>query len=51
MQRIGLVGVACTLIGLIGYALAVVEPYPGRELTLILILVGVTMAAVGGAIS
>jgi hypothetical protein len=47
MKRTFVVGAATTLAGLGGYAIGVGSPYPGRELSLVGIMVGITVAAVG----
>jgi len=50
MDRVTWLGVACTGLGLVGYLVGVLTPYPGRELTIVAVLVGVTLLSVGGAI-
>lgn len=42
-----MVGVGTTLAGLAGYALGVATAYPGRELSLVGVMVGITLTAVG----
>jgi len=48
MHRLRLLGLAITLAGLLAYAVGVLEPYAGRALSLTLVMVGLTVAAVGG---
>jgi hypothetical protein len=48
MDRTRAVGVVVTLASLAGYAAGAVAPYPGRAVTLAGVMVGVTLAAVGG---
>ncbi len=42
-------GVALTALGVVGYAAGVVSPYPGRALSIVSVMVGVTLVAVGSA--
>jgi hypothetical protein len=48
MNRTLAVGLALTLAGLAGYVAGVVAPYPGRALSVVGVMVGVTLVAVGG---
>lgn len=43
------VGVALTAVGVAGYVVGVVSPYPGRALSIVGVMVGVTLLAVGSA--
>lgn len=47
MQPVALLGAACTALALVGYAIALVAPYPGRAVTLTGMMAGVTLLAVG----
>jgi hypothetical protein len=40
-------GAALAALGLVGYAVGVAAPYPGRSLSLVGVMVGVTLWAVG----
>jgi len=48
MQRLALLGVLCTAVALVGYAVGTTTPYPGRELTLVGVMVGTTLLFLGG---
>jgi hypothetical protein len=48
MQRLALLGVVCTALAVVGYAVGVTTPYPGRELTLVGVMVGTTLLFLGG---
>jgi hypothetical protein len=48
MDRVAAVGVALTVAGLVGYAIGVVAPYPGRSFSVTGVMVGLTLVAVGG---
>lgn len=48
MNQYTLLGGLCTVLSLGGYLLALVEPYPGKSLTVAGILVGLTLLAIGG---
>lgn len=50
MDRVAQIGAACTVAGLLSYIVAVIHPYPGRELSLVAILIGVTCYAIGGTL-
>ncbi|MFB6105292.1 MAG: hypothetical protein ABEJ57_09495 [Halobacteriaceae archaeon] len=50
MDRIAWLGSVCTGLGLVGYGLGVVVGYPGRELAIVAVLVGVTILAIGGGV-
>ncbi|MBX0294647.1 hypothetical protein [Haloarcula nitratireducens] len=47
MDSVSLAGAALTGAGLVGYVAGVVVPYPGRELSLPALMVGLTAVAVG----
>ncbi|MFD1645211.1 hypothetical protein [Haloarchaeobius litoreus] len=47
MERTFVLGLALTVAGLVGYGVGVSTAYPGRELTLVGIMVGLTLTAVG----
>lgn len=47
MQRLALVGCVCTGLALVGYAVGAATPYPGRELTLVGVMVGTSLVFVG----
>lgn len=49
MDRVTAAGALLLLLSTVGYAVATVEPYPGRAATLPGLMVGVTLLAVGGA--
>jgi hypothetical protein len=40
-------GAALTFFGAVGYVVGVVAPYPGRSLSLVGVMVGITLWAVG----
>ena len=41
-------GSVLTGLSLLGYGIGVVAPYPGRSVTIVGLMVGVTLVAVGG---
>lgn len=47
MNRERTVGTVLTGLSVLGYVVGVVAPYPGRSATIIGVMVGVTLAAVG----
>lgn len=47
MERTFVLGVVLTVGGLVGYGVGVSAAYPGRELSLVGIMVGITLTAVG----
>jgi hypothetical protein len=47
MQRVAVLGAACTVLALVGYGAGMVSPYPGRAFTLTGLMVGTTLLAVG----
>jgi len=48
MHRTRAVGVALLGLGLAGYVAGVLTPYPGRAFTITAVMVGITLAAIGG---
>lgn len=50
MQRVALVGAACTALSLVGYTAGVAEPYPGRALAVTGLMVGVSLYVTGRAL-
>lgn len=40
-------GAVCTLLGLVGYVFGIVAPYPGRAFAITVLMVGLTLLAVG----
>lgn len=50
MDRTVLLGAGCTIVGVTGYLVGLTQPYVGRELSLIAVLVGITLVAVGGGL-
>lgn len=49
MNRVLAAGGGLTVVGLVGYGLGVAQPYPGRALTVTIVMIGVSLVAVGGA--
>lgn len=49
MHRIRAVGLVLLVGGVLGYALGVLAPYPGRAFSVTAVMVGITLAAIGGA--
>jgi hypothetical protein len=49
MNHVQTVGAALTVAGLVGYAIGVLAPYPGRGFSLTGVMVGITLLSVGGA--
>ncbi|WP_247003342.1 hypothetical protein [Halosolutus gelatinilyticus] len=47
MNRRLLAGVVGTCLGLVGYALGTAVAYPGRSFSITLVMVGVTLLAIG----
>lgn len=47
MDRIRVLGAATTFAALVGYAVGVYAPYPGRGLTITGLMVGITLWAAG----
>ena len=48
MDSTRLAGLVLTALALVGYVVGVVAPYPGRSISLTGVMVGLTLAAVGG---
>ncbi|WP_435153232.1 hypothetical protein [Haladaptatus sp. DFWS20] len=49
MNRTPLVGIILTALGLLGYLIGVVTPYPGRAFSITGMMVGITLIAIGNA--
>ncbi|MEF8786007.1 MAG: hypothetical protein V5A45_08750 [Haloarculaceae archaeon] len=49
MNRLRVLGGGLSLLALAGYSLGIVVEYPGRAFTITLLMVGVTLVAVGGS--
>ena len=47
MDRVRTAGAALTAVAVVGYAVGVAAPYPGRALSLTGVMVGLTLWAVG----
>lgn len=47
MHRLLAIGLAATGVGTAAYAVGVVAPYPGRAFSVTLVMVGITLAAIG----
>ncbi|WP_227376428.1 hypothetical protein [Haladaptatus halobius] len=47
MNRTLAFGLALTILGLVGYLLGVVAPYPGRAFSITGVMVGITLVAIG----
>lgn len=47
MNQTLIIGVISTVVGLIGYMLGVIVPYPGRAFTVAGVMVGVTFLSIG----
>jgi hypothetical protein len=47
MSRTRWLGLGLTALGTVGYAIGVAAPYPGRSASIVGIMVGVTLYAVG----
>jgi hypothetical protein len=47
MQRVAVLGAACTVLALVGYGAGVVTAYPGRAFAITGLMVGTTLLAVG----
>ncbi|MDH5020474.1 hypothetical protein [Halobacterium rubrum] len=48
MNRTRSAGVALTAAGVAGYLAGVATPYPGRAFTVTAVIVGITLASIGG---
>jgi hypothetical protein len=48
MNRVRVVGIVIVVVALAGYVVGVVEPYPGRAISLTGVMVGMTLIGVGG---
>lgn len=51
MQRTALAGGGLALVGLVGYVVGIVTPYPGRAFSLSAVMVGVTLLVVARGLS
>lgn len=49
MNRTRLSGYALVGLGILGYAVGIAAPYTGRAFSLTALMVGISLAAVGGA--
>ena len=47
MRRTRTFGIALTALALVGYAIGVAAPYPGRSASIVGLMVGVTLYAIG----
>ena len=47
MNRVLSPGIALLVVGLAGYVLGIVVPYPGRAMTITGIMAGVTLSVIG----
>lgn len=47
MNRMNVVGTVLTVAGVGGFILGVVTPYPGRSVSLVSVLVGITFISIG----
>ena len=47
MNRLFVAGVALTLVGIAGYAVGTTVAYPGRSASVTVVMVGLTVTAVG----
>lgn len=50
MQHVALAGAVCTALSVVGYAVGIVEPYPGRAVTVAGVMVGVSLFVTGRAL-
>ena len=49
MHRVRVIGIACSVLALAGYSVGVFVAYPGRSLSIALLMVGITLVVVGGS--
>lgn len=47
MQRVRILGIAATLLALIGYVAGILVPYPGRAFSLAVGMVGIALVGLG----
>lgn len=47
MNRLLVIGLVCTTVGLVGYTVGIVVAYPGRSFSVSLSMIGVTLLAIG----
>ncbi|AHG02689.1 hypothetical protein HALDL1_02920 [Halobacterium sp. DL1] len=48
MDRLRALGLAVTAVGVAGYAVGTATPYPGRAFSVTAVIVGITLASIGG---
>ena len=48
MRRTRTFGIGLTALAVLGYAIGVAAPYPGRSSTIVGVMVGVTLLSIGG---
>lgn len=48
MHRTRAIGLGVLLLGILGYVAGVQAPYPGRAFSITAVMLGVTLAAIGG---
>ncbi|WP_232700371.1 hypothetical protein [Halobacterium wangiae] len=48
MDRLRAFGLGLTGVGVAGYLLGIATPYPGRAFSVTAVIVGVTLASIGG---
>lgn len=48
MDRLRALGLVLLVGGVLGYAIGVFAPYPGRAFSITAVMVGVTLSAIGG---
>ncbi|MGQ4554467.1 hypothetical protein [Halobellus sp. GM3] len=47
MRRTRVLGIGLTALAVVGYAIGIAAPYPGRSASIVGVMVGVTLYAVG----
>lgn len=50
MQSVALVGGACSLLSVVGYAIAIHRPFPGRAFAVTGLMVGLSLFLIGRAL-
>jgi hypothetical protein len=48
MRHVQTVGALLTVLGVVGYVLGILTPYPGRGFSVAGVMVGITLLSVGG---